>query len=137
MDAQNHKGKIGFIYPAMRAADGFPSPTLNFISENGRVSMVIGTAFLDLNPGSSYIAKMELRSPNGKEILTSRGLDGIPPDHIHPEYRTTFLSADMYFDVIESGIYTFSCELWEMMATKVDEKKIEFNIHLTNKNATE
>ncbi|MBC1185874.1 hypothetical protein HII27_09100 [Kluyvera sp. SCKS090646] len=135
IDTSNHKGKIAFIYPAKRQQDGFPLPTLNFITSNNHVGMIIGTAFADLNHGSSYIIRMDLRSPSGGEVLTSHNLDGIPSNHIHPEYGTTFLSADMFFEVEESGTYSFSCELWEEMTTKVDEKSIFFNIHMVDENA--
>ncbi|HCB1493692.1 TPA: hypothetical protein MYO85_002042 [Citrobacter braakii] len=136
MDPANHKGKIAFIYPAKRQHDGFPSPALNFVALDGRVGLVIGTAFADLNQGSAYMIRMNLSSPTGEEVITTHNMDGIPPAHIHPEYGTTFLSADMFFEVKEYGTYSFACELWEMMTTKVDEKVIYFNIHMVDDDAS-
>lgn len=123
-----HKGNIGFIYPAIRDENRYAVPVMNIFSPSKKISMVICTAFLDLNAGSSYIVSMQLHDPSGNEIITSYSMDGIPADKIHPELHTTFLSADMHFSFEEFGRYTFKCELIELLTTVVDTKEIMFNI---------
>lgn len=125
-----HRGKIGFIFPATRDRDGNAIPVLNIFSEIENISLLMCSAFMDLNSGSSYLVRMSLKSPSGIEMMAANNLDGIPPDQIHPVAKTTFLSAGLHFIAPESGIYTYSCELIEMMQTTVDKKDISFNILL-------
>ncbi|MDE8556139.1 hypothetical protein [Pantoea vagans] len=128
--ASEHRGKIGFIFPATRDKNGNAIPVLNIFSQSESISLLMCSAFMDLNAGSSYLVSMSLKSPSGVELMAANNLDGIPPEQIHPIARTTFLSAGLNFKASESGIYTYSCELIEMMQTTVDKKDIYFNILL-------
>jgi hypothetical protein len=128
LNSDHSKGKIGFIYPAIRNANRYAAPMMNIFSPEKKMSMVICSAFLELDPESSYVVSMKLFDPSGNEVVTSYGLDGIPRDQIHPDLRTTFLSADMHFSFQEYGCYTFKCELLEMLSYVVDTKEISFNI---------
>lgn len=125
-----HRGKIAFIFPATRDDQGKTVPILNIFSQTEKISLLMCSAFMDLNAGSSYLVSMSLLSPGGEEMMAANNLDGIPSEHIHPTARTTFLSASLNFNAIEPGIYTFSCELIEQLATVVDKKDISFNIFL-------
>lgn len=125
-----HQGKIAFIFPASKDDQGRATPVLNIFSKSEKISLLMCSAFMDLNAGSSYLVSMSLKSPSGVEMMAANNLDGIPPEHIHTAARTTFLSASLNFSATESGVYTFSCELMEQMAIVVDKKSVSFNIFL-------
>lgn len=128
--SHEYKGKIAFMYSAIRASDSTPVPVLNMKFTGSAASLVMCIGFLDLNNESAYLTNMTLLSPSGEKVITSYRMAGIPPENIDQESKSTFLSANMSFRAEESGVYSFHCELWENLASKVDEKTIHFNIFI-------
>lgn len=125
------KGKIAFIFPAQFNAHGAISPMLNFKVKGDKLAISMGISFIDLDPVESYLVIFELLSPSGEKVVTSNGVDGLPPSQIEPTLRTSFLSANFYFEVSEFGAYTFKCSLASMMynyGNAIDSKEIMFNI---------
>ncbi|MDU6435245.1 MAG: hypothetical protein E6556_21470 [Pantoea sp.] len=122
------KPKIGFIYPAILDKHNVPNPILNIYAVRKDLSLVMCAAFIGLDPTGSYMILMSLKSPSGVEMVSHNSKSLIPNDQIHPELRTTFLSAKMEFTVEESGEYTFHCELVSSPSDVIDSKRISFNI---------
>ncbi|WP_149570735.1 hypothetical protein [Serratia bockelmannii] len=125
------RGKIAFIFPARFNSHGANSPTLNFMVKNGRLAMSMGVSFLELNQEENYLVTFTLVDPSGETVVTSNGMDGLPSREIHPEWKTSFLSANFYFDVKEYGTYTFTCQLINPLydfGNPIDTKEILFNI---------
>ncbi|MEO2278767.1 hypothetical protein KDV90_26125 [Serratia marcescens] len=125
------RGKIAFIFPAKFNSHGANSPTLNFRAKDGKLAMSMGISFLELNQEESYLVAFNLVAPSGETVVTSTGIDGLPPREIHPEWKTSFLSANFYFEVKEYGTYTFTCQLINLLydyGNPIDKKEILFNI---------
>lgn len=124
-------GKIAFIFPAKFDLKGAAAPTLNFRANNNRIAMSVGISFVELNTERGYLVSFTLADPEGKEIVTSIGMGGVPSDQIDPEFHTSFLSASFYFDAPSNGTYHFYCHLIDLAhhtESPIDSKDIFFNI---------
>ncbi|HHH1854173.1 TPA: hypothetical protein ACPY5T_002329 [Yersinia enterocolitica] len=131
LNENNQLGKVAFIFPAKFDLKGANAPTLNFKANNNRVAMSVGISFVELKVDRGYLVSFTLTDPEGKEIITSTGMGGVPSEQIDPDFHTSFLSASFYFDVSINGTYHFYCHLIDLVhstETPIDSKDILFNI---------
>ncbi|WP_139308733.1 hypothetical protein [Pantoea sp. 1.19] len=119
-------GKIAFIFPANEQS-GIAKPTLNFKSINGHFHITVGISFINLLVDDIYFTRLDVVSPSGESIMSEK-IKPIPANSIDPVMHTSFLSASMYLEAKESGVYTFKCELIESLRDSLDKKEAYFNV---------
>ncbi|BBT71131.1 hypothetical protein [Klebsiella sp. WP8-S18-ESBL-06] len=132
---ENPPEKIAFMFPAKYSPKGATNPVLNFKTrDNNILPMSVGVSFIELDPKENYLVSIGLEDPEGNSVTnSSHGMSAIPSDEIDPVKRTSFLSANFYFEATSSGIYKFSCELRNLLVNYgnvIDSKEIYFNVTL-------
>ncbi|MBE0005119.1 hypothetical protein FOT53_08955 [Citrobacter freundii] len=133
---ENPPEKIAFMFPAKYNSKGATDPVLNFRTKDDNVlPMSVGMSFIELDPNENYWVVIGLEDPEGNSVVNStHGVSVIPSDEIDPIKRTSFLSANFYFNATKSGVYKFFCELRNPLTNYgnvIDLKEIYFNVTLT------
>ncbi|MEH3452396.1 hypothetical protein [Phytobacter diazotrophicus] len=129
----NPPEKIAFMFPARYNLKGAVDPVLNFkANENNALSLSVGISFIQLDVNANYWVLFGLEDPNGKAVVNStHGMSAIPSDQIDPEKKTSYLSANFYFNITLPGVYKFYCELRNPLVNfgnALDYKEIYFNV---------
>lgn len=132
---ENPPEKIAFMYPAKFNLKGATEPVLNFKArDNNVLSMSVGVSFIELDPSENYWVLIGLEDPQGSAVVNStHGISVIPAEEIDPVKKTSFLSANFYFEATSAGVYRFFCELRNPLANYgnlIDSKEIYFNVAL-------
>ena len=127
------------MFPAKYNPKGATDPVLNFRAKDKNVlPMSVGVSFIELDPNEDYWVLIGLEDPDGNSVVNStHGMSVIPSDEIDPIKRTSFLSANFYFEAKKPGVYKFFCELRNPMVNAgniIDSKEIYFNVGLTGEN---
>ncbi|HAK6117975.1 TPA: hypothetical protein H2R31_003026 [Salmonella enterica] len=126
MNTDVNSPRIAFAYPY---PGGNNLPRVNFFGENGKVSVGIGVAFMNLAARHDYRCSFSIESP-GKVLLLSKddSIYTLNPSNIDQANGTTFVRLDVTMSTTEIGYYHVKCKLHDHDGQEIDNRNIWFHL---------